>query len=239
MQKLSKCDAKAVAWFAKPFLNINWSLNNLYPEDAVLVAYLPKPKDFAFILNEGWYRIPQKHAPKGLFAEYIAFYFGQNFGDEKWAIHYYAPRLGHELVMRRELLPKEVNHPRADELYYKVQLGELQRLAQPIVSLRWRRITFVHTTWDRFQDATEVNDLFVQGGEYVDRLYATLKEKGISAERGYRVEENGVYYNVPLTVLCANGRIDIYPKNAANLPPLEMMYKIEQEIEAKGGLLER
>ena len=65
-------------------------------------------------------------------------------------------------------------YKRQDDIYYKVQLGPLQRLAQPIVSLRWRRLTFVHTTWDRFQDATEINDLFIEGGPYVDRLYACL-----------------------------------------------------------------
>lgn len=157
----------------------------MYPEDRVLVAYVPDPADFALIQRENWYRIPQQHAPKGLYAEYIAFYFGGRFGLQKWAIHYYAPRLGHELVTRRSLLPHQPDHPRADALYYKIQLGALQQLEKPIVSLRWRRITFVHTTWDRFQDATEINDLFVDGDAYVDRLHATLKDQEIQAARRY------------------------------------------------------
>jgi hypothetical protein len=57
-----------------------------------------------------------------------------------------------------------------------VQLGPLQTLERPIISLQWRRITFIHTTWDRFMDAVEINDLFVEGGPYVDRLYATLRD---------------------------------------------------------------
>lgn len=149
----------------------------MYPEDHVLVAYLPNLADFTCLQREGWYRIPQKHAPKGLYAEYIAFYFGRKFGREKWSIHYYAPQLGHELVTRLELFPHEENHPRAHELYYKVQLGPLQKLKRPIISLHWRRITFIHTTGDRFQDAVEINDLFVEGETYVDRLFATLKER--------------------------------------------------------------
>jgi len=44
----------------------------MYPEDRVLIAYLPEPADFENIRNEGWYRIPEKHAPKGLHAEYYA-----------------------------------------------------------------------------------------------------------------------------------------------------------------------
>ncbi|MCP4357857.1 MAG: hypothetical protein GY796_07570 [Chloroflexi bacterium] len=163
----------------------------MYPEDRVLVAYVPKPSDFALIQQDGWYRIPQKHAPKGLYAEYYAFYFGRLFGDDKWTIQYFAAQEGRELVTRRSLFPDQPNHSRADDLYYKVQLGRLQTLPQPIVSLRWRRITFIHTTWDRFQDAREVIDLFVDGGEYVDRLYATLKDGDVQSERNYQVKEAG------------------------------------------------
>ena len=181
----------------------------MYPEDRVLVAYVPRPSDFDLIRRDGWYRIPQRSAPKGLHAEYIAFYFGAAFGDEKYAIHYYARNAGHELARRRDLLPGEAGHPRANDIYYKVQLGPLQRLAQPIVSLRWRRLTFVHTTWDRFQDATEINDLFIEGGPYVDRLYATLKERGVSADRDYRVNETEPEYVVALSVPTRDGRVNV------------------------------
>jgi hypothetical protein len=181
----------------------------MYPEDRVLVAYVPRPSDFDLVRREGWYRIPQRSAPKGLHAEVIAFYFGAAFGEEKYAIHYYARNAGHELARRRDLLPDETDHPRAGDIYYKVQLGPLQRLAQPIVSLRWRRLTFVHTTWDRFQDATEINDLFIEGGPYVDRLYATLKERGVSADRDYRVNETGPEYVVALSVPTRDGRVNV------------------------------
>ena len=209
----------------------------MYPEDRVLVAYLPHPSDFTVVQSEGWYRIPQKHVPKGLYAEYIAFYFGRHFHADKWAIHYYAPRLGHELTTRQALLPHEPTHPRANEMYYKVQLGPLQRLERPIISLRWRRVTFIHTTWDRFMDATEINDLFVEGGEYVDRLYIALKDRGIQAERHYRVEESGLVYDVLLTVLCANGRLNINPHHYAHLPLEETAHQITQQIITKGGTL--
>jgi hypothetical protein len=182
---------------------------NMYPEDRVLVAYLPRPHDFSIVKNEGWYRIPQQHAPKGIYAEYVAFYFGRQFGPQKWAIHYYARRLGHELVRRNLLFPEEVDHPRANELYYKLQMGPLQLRERPIVSLRWRRITFLHTTWDRFQDATEINDLLLDGGAYIDRLYATLKERGVKAERHYRLEEDGEEYEVPMSAFGPRGRFDL------------------------------
>lgn len=210
----------------------------MYPEDRVLVAYMPSPADFRIVQEQGWYRIPQKHMPKGLYAEYFAFYFGRRFGSQKWAVHYYAEQQGHELVTRAELLPDEAAHPRARELYYKVQLGPLQRLERPIISLRWRRVTFIHTTWDRFKAAAEINDLFVEGGHFVDRLYATLKDRGIRAERNYEMKEPGAVYHIPLVVLCRNGRIDVrhadLPQTVAEVEALAD--KIERETAEKGGV---
>ncbi|MEM7333802.1 MAG: hypothetical protein AAF490_17070 [Chloroflexota bacterium] len=151
----------------------------MYPDDRVLVVLVPKPQDFQIIKQDSWYRIPQKSAPKGFISEFFAFYFGQAFGLKKWAIHYYAPRLGHELTYRCDLFPDEPNHPRANDLYYKVQLGPIVQLEQPILSVKWRRITFLHTTMDRFVDAREINDLFIEGNEYVDRRFTTLKDKEV------------------------------------------------------------
>lgn len=210
----------------------------MYPEDRVLVAYVPDPADFTIIREEGWYRIPQRHMPKGLYAEYFAFYFGRKFGPEKWAIHYYAPQQGYELLTRRDLLPHQPDHPRAGDYYYKVQLGPLQKLSRPIISLRWRRITFIHTTWDRFQDAQEINDLFVEGGEYVDRLYATLKEKGIRSERNYQVKESGTVYEVPLAVFCRDGRIDVRDQHLPRdeTAVMNLADEISREVQKRGGL---
>ena len=145
-------------------------------DDRVLVAYVPTPADFKRIEEQGWYRIPVRHAPKGIHAEWIGFYFGRKFGSRKYAIHYYAENLGHELMPRRMLVPNEPDHPRADELYFKIQLSNLFSCTQPIVSMRWRRVLFIHTTGDRFRDALELNDLLVEGDNYVDRAFTTLRE---------------------------------------------------------------
>jgi len=212
----------------------------MYPEDRVLVAYVPHPKDFELIQSKGWYRVPHRHAPKGLYAEYFAFYFGSHFGSEKWAINYYARNQGHELVTRRDLFPEQTEHPRVDQTYFKVQLGPLQVLEQPILSLRWRRVTFIHTTWDRFQDAREINDLFVEGGPYVDRLYATLKERGIQAERNYRVSEPAAVYDVPLMIPCRHGRVEVNDEKLprSNDDVLRLAEEIIHEMVQKGGVRE-
>lgn len=181
----------------------------MYPEDRVLVAVMSRPKDFEIAREQGWYRIPEHRITPGVFFEYVAFYFTAAFGEQKWAIHYYARRLGHELVTRRDLLPEETDHPRALEPYYKLQLGPLQKREPPIVSRRWRRITFIHTTWDRFQTAQEINDLFIEGDPFVDRLYHALREVDLLPERWYPVREAAVEYLVPLALPCRKGVVAI------------------------------
>jgi hypothetical protein len=148
----------------------------MYPEDAVLTAYLPDPADLDLLRRERWYRIPRQHAPRGLYADYFAFYLGRRFGKARYSIRHYARRRGYELVRRRDLLPHQPHHPRADNLYYKVQFGPLEVLPQPIVSRRWRRLLFAHTTWDRLMAAREIGDLFSRDARFVHRHYALLKE---------------------------------------------------------------
>jgi len=181
----------------------------MHPEDRVLVAVMNRPRDLEIAQHERWYRLPEAKAPAGVFTEYVAFYFTAAFAERKWAIHYYARRLGHELVTRRELLPGEPDHPRAGERYYKLQLGPLQRRDPPIVSLRWRRIAFIRTTWDRFQAAEEINDLFVEGGEFVDRLYHALRDSGMAPERQYPVREAGAEYVADLALPCREGVVSL------------------------------
>lgn len=153
------------------------------------------------------YRIPTKYAlPSVVEAAVLAFYFTRAFGDEKWSIHWYAPIRGHELVHRRDLFPDQSHHPRAEETYYKIQIGPLAKLERPITSLRWRRVTFIETTWDRFTAAEEINDLYATGA---DGLFVTLREAGFYPEREYSVREGGVRYVVDLAIPCQTGTVVI------------------------------
>ncbi|MGB1251820.1 MAG: hypothetical protein ACPG8W_14470 [Candidatus Promineifilaceae bacterium] len=145
-------------------------------DDRVLVAYVKNSADFDLIKQERWYRIPVRHAPKGIHAEWIAFYFGKRFGADKYAVHYVARNSGHELATRLQLFPNEPNHPRANDWYFKMQLSELRRLDRPIVSLSWRRVLFIHTTGDRFQHARELRDLLINGDDFSHRAEITLRE---------------------------------------------------------------
>jgi len=223
----------------------------MHAEDRVLVAVMSRPQDFEIARDQGWYRVPENKATQGVFFEYVAFYFTAAFGEEKWAVYYYARRLGHELVTRRDLLPDEPDHPRAGEPYYKLQLGPLQKREPPIVSRRWRRVTFIHTTWDRFQVAEEINDLFAEGGEFVDRLYHALREVGLAPERCYPVREAGVEYVVNLAVPCREGVLAVDVTDAGFGPPGALCFTpetvmgdpagclgaIRAEVERRGGVL--
>lgn len=142
------------------------------PNARVLVCTISRAKDLEIARWDHWYRIPVKHAPPDFMAEVLAFYLTAEFGDERWAIHEFAAVRGHELVRRVDLFPDEAGHPRADDLYFKMQLGPLERLARPVPSLRWRRITFIQTSGERLLNALEISEL----AERSDRQFVRLME---------------------------------------------------------------
>ena len=148
----------------------------------VLVAIMNNPRDFDIARDQHWYRIPVRRAPKrGVDAPILAFYQTKAFGEEKWSINYYAHTTRWEIVPRVQLLPEEARHPRADELYHKVHLGELRRLPCPIVSRKWRRIAFIVTHWGRLEQAREISEL-LHGSIWEQRLWRALRKIGRLAE---------------------------------------------------------
>ena len=114
--------------------------------------------------------------------DWISFYFTKAFGEDKWAIHYYAKVKGHELVTRRDLIPTEPDHKRAEQWYYKFSLGPLQHKLPPVITNKWRRITFIFTTGDRFEAAEEIGDL-LKDQTPTGHSFVILKE-GLENTRG-------------------------------------------------------
>jgi hypothetical protein len=153
------------------------SENNIFPGALVLVAILPSPEDLQVARMLGWYRIPIRTAPRILNVDYLAFYQPASFLDRKWRVEYYAPVLGHELTTRLDLLRVERDHPRADEEYFKVQLGPVRPLRRPISAGDWKRFTFLYTTGEYLQRARILTDLSVPPGER-RRLWKALRERG-------------------------------------------------------------
>ena len=146
------------------------------PTSLVLVCLLPTPRDLEIARLLGWYRIPLRTAPKVVAVDYLAFYQPSAFGERGGQIEYVAEVRGHELTTRGELLKDEANHPRAKEEYYKIQIGGLEKLKEPIISEKWKRITFLYTTGEYLLKAKALNDLVVDGDER-DVLWRSLRER--------------------------------------------------------------
>lgn len=152
-------------------------METVRPEHLVLVAVLPRPRDLQIARVLGWYRIPLGSAPKTVRVDWIAFYQPGSFGEDRWQVRYLAPVEGHELVRRVELLSDEPDHPRAEEPYYKLQLGKLRQLEHPIPADGWRRFTFLFTTGRRLLAAHNLKELTVTSSAEHDSLWRMLRER--------------------------------------------------------------
>jgi hypothetical protein len=161
----------------------------------ILVCLIPSPRDLEIARLLGWYRIPLRSAPKVVAVDYLAFYQPASFGERAGQIEWTAALRGHELTSRAELLHEEADHPRAGEEYFKLQLGPLEALQQPIRADKWKRLTFLYTTGEYLLRARTLNDLVVQSDQRQllwqslreraenEQLYhADLPEAGLSAE---------------------------------------------------------
>ena len=152
-------------------------MDEILPDDLVLVAVCSSPRDLEIARLLGWYRIPLASAPKTLRVDWLAFFLTSAFAEERWSVRYLAAVRGYELRRRSELLQDEADHPRAEEPYYRIDLGPLQALARPILARRWRRLTFLYTTGERLLTVDDVRDLNVPMTTTDDRLWQLLRER--------------------------------------------------------------
>ena len=167
--------------------------------DLILVAFLPTPRDLEIARLLGWYRIPLRTAPKVVAVDYLAFYQPSSFGEHSGQIEYVAELRGHELTTRGELLKDETDHPRSKEEYYKIQIGGLEKLKEPIIAEKWKRITFLYTTGEYLLKAKTLNDLVVDDDER-QVLWRSLRERAEN-EQLYKADLPEV--NIPPDVLIA------------------------------------
>ena len=158
------------------------------PSALILVGILPGRKDLEIARLLGWYRIPLRFAPKIVNVDVVAFYQASAFGkDHQWRIESFAPVRGVELTTRQELLKDEPAHPRANEEYYKLELGPLQLMGKPILAGSWKRVTFLYTTGELFYRAKTINELVVRSEERAV-LWRSLRERATQSGL-YRAED--------------------------------------------------
>lgn len=178
------------------------------PAQRVLVALMPYARDLDIARAQGWYRTRVSAAPKPTEFGWLAFYQGEEFGEDAWAIRYCAKVKGFEIVKRRDLLPDEWDHNRANQDYYKIHIGELQPLPQPIISRRQRFIVFISTTLAKFQQAEEINDLFHES-PLEDEMWDGFKQERIEAERQWYLDIGKATYCLDFALFCAHGQVDV------------------------------
>jgi hypothetical protein len=144
--------------------------------DLILVCILPKLRDLEIARLLGRYRIPLRTAPKVVAVDALAFYQPGSFDASAGRIELVARVRGHELTTRAALMKDEPDHPRANEEYFKIQLGPLERLPHPVTTDAWRCLTFLYTTGEYLQQAATLNDLVVRDDERAV-LWRSLRER--------------------------------------------------------------
>ena len=171
----------------------------IQPTSLILVCLLPSPRDLEIARLLGWYRIPLRTAPKVVAVDYLAFYQPSAFGARGGQVEFIAEVRGHELTTRGELLKDEADHPHAKEEYYKIQIGGLEKLKEPVIADKWKRITFLYTIGEYLLHAKTLNDLIVAGDER-QVLWQSLRERAEN-EQLYKTDLPDV--DVPPEVLMA------------------------------------
>ncbi len=185
-------------------------MESAYPPDSalILVGVMTHPRDLEIARLLGWYRIPLRFAPRVIAVDYLAFYQNHSFGARHGGqIECTAALRGHELTTRGELLREERSHPRANEEYYKLSLGPLQTLPQPIRHGNWRRITFLYTLGSLLRQARTLDDLVVPAEERAG-LWRCLRERADSPQE---LPEDD--FNLDPALLALLGALDL-GKNA-------------------------
>jgi len=156
----------------------------------ILVAILPTPRDLEIARLLGWYRIPFRFAPKVVQVDFLAFYQPASFGKlHANRIETFCEVRGYELARRSEIMREEPNHPRAKEEYYKIQLGPVLHLENPILAGKWKRVTFLYTTGRLFKCAKLIQELVVRNEER-QLLWHSLCEKANLADAYYSHRED-------------------------------------------------
>lgn len=174
----------------------------------VLVAIMHDPRDFAILKEQLWYRVPVESAPKRWPPEWLAFYQTKIFDEEAYSIRYYGHVREIKRVNRQDLFPSETQNSKTSKEYYQIFLDRIEKLSQPIISQRWRRIVFIATTWNKFSQAVEINDLF-DDSSLEDELWIQLKRHRIRAERQWLVSVGNVNYFLDFAIFCKSGNIDV------------------------------
>src|SRR3989344_374421 len=176
-------------------------------EKVILIGVVKNRRDLKLIRKEHWYRMPARYAPVRTYT-HIAFYQPAVFGNKGKQIRYFARVKGNAIRTRRDLLPNEHSHARANELYIQVRLGNIQQLKPPVRNTVPRRVVFGFTTLRALKHARNMLDVYeiVPTEVIVGRL---LKHMHIHAVPQYPLHNEGKRFRIDFAILRRQGNIAI------------------------------
>ena len=173
----------------------------------VWVAVVTRRKDLELFKRERWYRVPVGHAPKRPF-EYIALYQTARFGKREHGILYYARVRSFERARRLTLLPGERDHPRAANLYLRINVRKARELPRLVRHEPYLRVTFFYTRYDLLMKARRVNDLLMRT-PLEAKMGRMMKRNAIRTLPQYHVKLGDRWFAADFAVPCRRGTIDV------------------------------
>jgi len=176
-------------------------------EPVALIGILKDRRDLGLLLHRRWYRIPLAHAPRRRFS-HLAFYQPAGFGKRGKAIRYLAPVLGKMVARRRDLIPDEPDHRRANDRYVVYRVGKPLKLPEPVRNISLRRVTFAYTALRRLFESHDVLEVFG-----VPPIEAMMKKEfdraGLAALPEFTVSGPQARYRLDFAIFCARGPLAV------------------------------
>lgn len=173
-----------------------------------MVGVIKNQRDLEILLNKGWYRIPKSHSPSRKFS-YLAFYQPLEFGPGGKCIRYYAKVKSTKEVKRQDLLPDDIDHPRANDDYLKISVLRPIELSKPIYNIIPRRVTFGFTTLGRLKSANDILELYSIAPTEQIIEQGMIEAKIIFTPQFYEIMTNKKRFRLDFAVFCKSGKIAV------------------------------
>ncbi|MBA3051474.1 DUF559 domain-containing protein [bacterium] len=174
----------------------------------VLVCVLKTNLDRRILLEEKWYRVPLAHAPRRK-PKFLAFYQGASFKDSGERIELYGRIKYWRLKKRKEILPEEKGHPRANDTYLQFFLSSVSRLRRPVLNRARLRISFGFTSLEKLRREQSIRGLF-DIPPMDDILEAMLRKNKIPFKKEFIVKrKNAKIFRLDFALIGSPKPIDV------------------------------
>jgi very-short-patch-repair endonuclease len=174
----------------------------------VLVALLKEKSHFNNLREQNWYHIPVENTPKRWPPDWLAFYQPKAFGTDAFRIRHFGRVKEITQVPYRKLFPSKFESSKSEKRYHQIFIEKLEKLPRPIPSRIPRSIVFIPTTWHKFINADQLNDLFDES-PLEDIIWQAFKSLSIFAERQWKESIGKSFYQLDFAIFCNQGKVDV------------------------------